>query len=92
MRPRKAADPSHSLCPAPGGSPASELLGAAAVPLVISSATRIPFLLVLFGVVLAAFGLVGLFVGPVILAVIIAVWQEWLEESEAGAAPERPAR
>ena len=63
-------------------------------PLVISSATRIPFLLVLFGVVggLAAFGLVGLFVGPVVLAVLIAVWQEWLEESEAGAAPERPAR
>jgi len=63
-------------------------------PLVISSATRIPFLLVLFGVVggLAAFGLVGLFVGPVVLAVLMAVWQEWLEESEAGAAPQRPTR
>lgn len=51
-------------------------------PMVISSATRIPFLLVFFGVLggLAAFGLVGLFLGPVILAVFIAVWQEWLEE------------
>jgi predicted PurR-regulated permease PerM len=51
-------------------------------PLVISSATRIPFLLVVFGVLggLAAFGLVGLFVGPVILAVLMAVWREWLEE------------
>ncbi len=54
-------------------------------PLVISSATRIPFLLVMFGVLggLAAFGLVGLFLGPVILAVLVAVWREWLEERTA---------
>jgi predicted PurR-regulated permease PerM len=59
-------------------------------PLVISNSTRIPFLFVLFGVVGggAAFGLVGLFVGPVILAVLLAVWREWLEESEEGADPE----
>ncbi len=49
-------------------------------PLVISNQTRIPFLLVLFGVLggIAAFGLVGLFVGPVILAILMAVWREWL--------------
>lgn len=53
-------------------------------PLVISNATRIPFLLVMFGVLggLAAFGLVGLFLGPVILAVLMAVWREWIEESD----------
>ncbi|WP_114649422.1 AI-2E family transporter [Pseudothauera hydrothermalis] len=53
-------------------------------PLVISSATRIPFLLVMFGVLggLAAFGLVGLFLGPVVLAVLMAVWREWIEESD----------
>jgi predicted PurR-regulated permease PerM len=52
-------------------------------PIVISSATSIPFLLVMFGVLggLAAFGLIGLFVGPVILAVLMAVWREWLEGS-----------
>lgn len=51
-------------------------------PLVISNATRIPFLLVMFGVLggVTAFGLVGLFIGPVILAVLIAVWREWLAE------------
>ena len=51
-------------------------------PLVISQAARIPFLVVMFGVLggLAAFGLIGLFVGPVILAVLMAVWREWLEE------------
>ena len=49
-------------------------------PIVISNATRIPFLLVLFGVLggIAAFGLVGLFLGPVILAVLMAVWREYL--------------
>lgn len=53
-------------------------------PIVISNATRIPFLLVMFGVLggLAAFGLIGLFLGPVILAILMAIWQEWLEESE----------
>ena len=54
-------------------------------PLVISGATQIPFLLVMFGVLggLTAFGLVGLFIGPVILAVLIAVWREWLAEKRA---------
>jgi predicted PurR-regulated permease PerM len=30
---------------------------------------------------LAALGLVGLFVGPVILAVLLAIWREWQLES-----------
>lgn len=52
-------------------------------PLVISSATKIPFLLVMFGVLggLGAFGMVGLFLGPVVLAVMVAVWREWLENA-----------
>jgi predicted PurR-regulated permease PerM len=52
-------------------------------PFLISREAEIPFLLVLFGVLggLAAFGLVGLFVGPVILAVLLAIWREWLSES-----------
>jgi predicted PurR-regulated permease PerM len=54
-------------------------------PLVISNVTRIPFLLVMFGVLggLAAFGLIGLFLGPVILALGFAVWREWLGEAVA---------
>ena len=60
-------------------------------PLVISSATHIPFLLVLFGVIggLAAFGLIGMFVGPVIVAVLMALWREWLED-QTPAGPETP--
>jgi len=51
-------------------------------PLVISSASRIPFLLVMFGVLggIGAFGPVGMFVGPVVIAVLMAVWREWLED------------
>ena len=48
-------------------------------PLIISGVAKIPFLIVLYGVLggLAAFGLVGLFVGPVILAILLALWREW---------------
>ena len=51
-------------------------------PLVISGATKIPFLLIMFGVLggLASFGMVGVFVGPVILAILLAVWREWLHQ------------
>jgi predicted PurR-regulated permease PerM len=58
-------------------------------PFLISREAEIPFLVVLFGVLggLAAFGLVGLFVGPVILAVLLAVWREWLFESRKPATP-----
>lgn len=53
-------------------------------PLVISGATKIPFLLIMFGVLggISSFGLVGLFIGPVILAVLLACWREWLQERE----------
>lgn len=51
-------------------------------PLVISGATKIPFLLIMFGVLggIASFGLVGLFIGPVILAILLAIWREWIHE------------
>lgn len=53
-------------------------------PLAISGASQVPFLIVLFGVLggLTAFGVVGIFLGPVILAVLRAVWQEWLEQQK----------
>ncbi|MDA8127237.1 MAG: AI-2E family transporter [Betaproteobacteria bacterium] len=56
-------------------------------PLVISGPTRIPFLLVFLGVLggLHAFGLIGLFLGPVLLAVSLAVWREWLGHVRADA-------
>lgn len=61
-------------------------------PLVISSATRIPYLLILFGVLggIAAFGLLGLFLGPIVIAVLLAVWREWVHEHGPPLHPETP--
>ena len=58
-------------------------------PLLISNATRLPFLLVMLGVIggIAAFGLVGLFVGPVALAVATAIWREWRDERQVEPGP-----
>ncbi|MGQ0614610.1 MAG: AI-2E family transporter [Planctomycetaceae bacterium] len=48
-------------------------------PLFIGQATRMPVLLVFIGVVggILGFGMVGLFVGPVILAVALVFWRDW---------------
>ena len=45
---------------------------------VISSATRVPFLLIFFAVIggLAAFGLLGLFVGPATVSLLLVLWRE----------------
>jgi len=47
-------------------------------PILIGSSTRLPFLWVLLGIFggLESFGLVGLFLGPAIIAVLIAIWRE----------------
>ena len=52
-------------------------------PLVISAQSDVPFLVVLIGVLggVIAFGLIGLFVGPIVLAILLAVWREWAEEA-----------
>ncbi len=49
-------------------------------PTLIGSATRLPFLWVLFGILggIEAWGLLGLFVGPAIMAALILLWREWV--------------
>lgn len=49
-------------------------------PTLVSGSARLPFLLAFVGIFggLAAFGLMGLFVGPVIMAALLAVWREWI--------------
>ena len=49
-------------------------------PTLVSGSARLPFLLAFIGIFggLAAFGLMGLFVGPVIMAALLAVWREWI--------------
>ncbi len=47
-------------------------------PMLIGGATRLPFLWVLLGLLggLESFGLIGLFLGPAIMSVLIAMWRE----------------
>ncbi len=56
-------------------------------PLLISGAADVPMAVVFLGVMggLLAFGLIGLFVCPLILSVLLAIWKEWLKEDR----PER---
>ncbi len=53
-------------------------------PIVISGATKIPFIIIFIGVLggLTAFGFVGLFIGPVVLAITLAVWREWISQNK----------
>jgi predicted PurR-regulated permease PerM len=48
-------------------------------PVLIGGATRLPFLLVLLGILggLESLGLLGLFVGPAVMAAFVALWREW---------------
>jgi len=47
-------------------------------PFVIGGATRIPFLLVLLGILggLSSLGMVGLFVGPALMAIFTTIWRD----------------
>jgi predicted PurR-regulated permease PerM len=62
-------------------------------PILVGGAARLPFLFALVGIFggLQTFGLIGLFVGPVIMAALLTVWREWLLSSEEGPAVRSPA-
>jgi predicted PurR-regulated permease PerM len=49
-------------------------------PVLIGGATRLPFYWVLLGILggVTAWNLVGLFVGPAIMAALILLWREWI--------------
>jgi predicted PurR-regulated permease PerM len=48
-------------------------------PILIGGAARLPFLWVLIGIFggLETFGILGLFLGPTIIAALLALWREW---------------
>jgi predicted PurR-regulated permease PerM len=54
-------------------------------PVLIGGATRLPFLWVLLGILggVEAWGLIGLFLGPAIMAALILLWREWVGEPSA---------
>ena len=53
-------------------------------PVLIGGAARLPFLWVLMGLLggLETFGIIGLFLGPAIMAALIALWREWTDAPE----------
>jgi predicted PurR-regulated permease PerM len=59
-------------------------------PLVVSSVTHMPVLLAMFGVLggLLAFGLAGIFVGPIALALGLALWKELAAPAQAASGAE----
>lgn len=50
-------------------------------PLLVSNAARLPFLLVALGAFggMAAFGLIGVFAGPVLLGLAMELWRQWAD-------------
>lgn len=50
-------------------------------PVLIGNSTRLSFLLVLFGILGGAttFGLIGIFIGPALMTVLMVLWANWAE-------------
>jgi predicted PurR-regulated permease PerM len=53
-------------------------------PALIGGSTRLPFLWVLLGILggVESWGLLGLFLGPAIMAALILLWREWTERAQ----------
>ncbi len=52
-------------------------------PVLIGGSARLPFLLVLFGILGGAetFGLLGLFIGPALMTVLTVLWTDWIDHA-----------
>ena len=73
-----------------GGSVVVMTLGDNVVqPRVIGSTVELPFVLAILGTVggLESLGLVGLFVGPVVMVALLLIWQQWMNPAGADRAP-----
>ncbi len=59
-------------------------------PRLVGGPIRLPFLPTFFGLIggVKTMGLVGLFVGPVLMALIVAIWREWLNTGDEPTRPE----
>jgi len=59
-------------------------------PGLIGGTTRLPFVWVLIGIVggVETIGLLGLFVGPAVMAALVLIWREWVAAGDIGTAAE----
>ena len=57
-------------------------------PALIGGATKLPFLWVLLGILggVETFGLLGLFLGPAVMAALILLWRQWTGDATTTAA------
>jgi predicted PurR-regulated permease PerM len=58
-------------------------------PVVIGGSAQLPFLWVLLGILggLESFGIIGLFLGPAIMAALISLWRDWTDPGLGADAP-----
>lgn len=58
-------------------------------PAIIGGAARLPFLWVLLGILggIESFGLLGIFLGPALMAALVAIWRGWVTEMPSDQAP-----
>ena len=63
-------------------------------PVIIGEGAKLPFLWVLLGILggVESFGLVGIFLGPALMAALVAVWRSWVTEAPAGTGSGERAR
>ncbi|WP_202913121.1 AI-2E family transporter [Acuticoccus sediminis] len=67
-------------------------------PHLVGGPIKLPFLPTFFGLIggVKTMGILGLFLGPVLMALLVAIWREWVREAETGLAPRKvetgPAR
>ena len=61
-------------------------------PVLIGGATKLPFLWVLLGILggVETFGLLGLFLGPAVMACLILLWRDWVGSARTDPAPSSP--
>lgn len=61
-------------------------------PTLVGGPVRLPFLPTFFGLIggVKTLGIVGLFVGPVLMAILVSIWREWQREIDTTAAPGDP--
>src|SRR5690606_4627746 len=54
-------------------------------PKLVGGPIKLPFLPTFFGLIggVKTMGFLGLFIGPVLMALLVAIWREWLHEMEA---------
>lgn len=58
-------------------------------PKLVGGPIKLPFLPTFFGLIggVKTMGLLGLFIGPVLMALLVAIWREWLHEVETADEP-----